>query len=199
MKVINRRNLIAACLLLCAALCFAREEKERKFFGFQFAVGGTVPLYGDGAQWNNHAKMTDEHYARIVIGSDVGFTLKLAEQLFFVCDFETCSDFGWNSSYHSNSLDYAFAGGFQYYPGWGNLSFILAYALGARADFVKLSDEYSEIRKTKWGNGFKLAVEYDFFPGGGFVPAAGVSYRLMPRGYDVYDNIICIYIRFAFR
>ena len=118
MKVINRRNLIAACLLLCAALCFAREEKERKFFGFQFAVGGTVPLYGDGAQWNNHAKMTDDHYARIVIGSDVGFTLKLAEQLFFVCDFETCSDFGWNSSYHSNSLDYAFAGGFQYYPGW---------------------------------------------------------------------------------
>ena len=69
-------------------------------------------------------------------------------------------------------------GGFQYYPGWGNLSFILAYAIGGRSDFVKLPDEYSEIKSTKWGNGFKLAAEYDFFAGGGFIPAAGISYNI---------------------
>ncbi|MBP5401567.1 MAG: hypothetical protein J6Y36_00250 [Treponema sp.] len=199
MKVINRRNFFIAIILLCTSLCFAHEPQERKFFGFQFAVGGTIPLYGDGAQWDNHAEMSDNHFARIVIGSDVGFTLKLADPLFFVFDFETCSDFGWDSSYHSNSLDYAFAAGFQFYPGWGNLSFILAYALGGRSDFVKLPDEYSKIKNTKWGNGFKLAVEYDFFEGGGFIPGVGLSYRLMPRGYSNYDNIINIYVRFAFR
>ncbi|MBQ0161884.1 MAG: hypothetical protein KBS84_01830 [Treponema sp.] len=186
-------------LLIISSLAFAREEKDRKFFGFQFALGADIPFYGDSVQWNNHERMSNDKYGRVILGGDVGFTLKFAEPLFMVFDFETCSDFAFNKDYNCNCIDYAFCLGFQFYPGWGNLSFTLAYALGYRADFIKLSDEYAEARKTKWGNGFKFAMEYDFFKGGGTIPAAGISYRFMPRGYDEYDNILSIYFRLAFR
>lgn len=59
--------------------CFA---KDRNFFGFQFGIGATIPLYADKAVWENHSKMNDESFARFIIGSDVGFSLKLAKPLF---------------------------------------------------------------------------------------------------------------------
>lgn len=186
-------------LVLLTASVFARETKERKVLGFQFALGADIPVYGEKNQWNNHDKMTKDKYARIILGGDVGFTLKLADPLFCVFDFETCSDFAFKDNYNCNCIDYAFCFGFQFYPGWSNLSFIISYALGYRTDFIHLSDNYAEIKKTKWGHGFKIAAEYDFIKGGGIIPAAGLSYRFMPRGYDEYDNIFSVYFRLAFR
>lgn len=186
-------------LILFSSLAFSRETKDRNLFGFQFALGADIPLYGDINQWTNHDKMTSDKYARLILGGDVGFTIKLADPLFFVFDFETCSDLGFKDNWKCNCIDYAFCLGFQFYPGWSNLSFIISYALGTRTDFVKLSENYAEIKKTKWGHGFKIAAEYDFIEGGGFIPGVGLSYRFMPRGYDEYDNILSIYLRCAFR
>lgn len=195
----KKKLFIIIPLLILSSLAFAREEKERKFFGFQFALGADIPFYGDSIQWANHNTMTSDKYARIILGGDVGITLKMADPLFLVFDLESCSDFTFKDNWNCNCIDYAFCLGFQFYPGWGNLSFTLAYALGYRADFIHLNDNYAEAKKTKWGNGFKIAAEYDFFKGGGFIPAVGISYRFMPRGYDAYDNILSIYLRCAFR
>ncbi|MCR5612506.1 hypothetical protein [Treponema sp.] len=192
----NKKFLMIPVLMLSCFLTFA---KDRGFFGFQFGLGGTVPLYGDGIQWDNHSKMNDEKYARVIFGADAGITLRLSKPLYFICGIDTSFDFTWNKDYYLNSIDYAFIGGFQFYPGWGNLSFTLAYAFGSRSDFVKLSPGYPNVTPVKWGNGFKIAVEYDFIDGGGIVPVAGVYYRFMPRGYDKYDNILSIYFRLAFR
>ena len=176
--------------------CFA---KDRNFFGFQFGIGATIPLYADKAVWENHSKMNDESFARFIIGSDVGFSFKLAKPLFLVFDIESCADFSWNNDYYSNSLDYAFSAGFQFYPHTTNLSFSIFYSIGTRTDFVKLPERFEQIEKTKWGNGFKIAVEYDFISGGGIIPVLGAYYRFMPRGYDKYDNVLSIYFRLAFR
>ncbi|MGN0740203.1 MAG: hypothetical protein ACI4LX_08555 [Treponema sp.] len=186
-------------ILLFSILPFFCFAKERNFFGFQFGIGGTIPLYADKAVWDNHSKMSDENFARFIIGGDVGFTLKLAKPLFLVFDFESCADFSWNSDYYSNSLDYAFSAGFQFYPNTQNLSVSIFYSIGTRTDFVKLPERFEQIERTKWGNGFKIAVEYDFISGGGVIPVLGAYYRFMPRGYDKYDNILSIYFRLAFR
>ena len=102
-----------------------------------------------------------------------------------------------NNDYYSNSLDYAFSAGFQFYPHTTNLSFSIFYSIGTRTDFVKLPERFEQIEKTKWGNGFKIAVEYDFISGGGIIPVLGAYYRFMPRGYDKYDNILSIHCSYG--
>lgn len=181
---------------LCSALLFA--ESERKFFGFQFALGSGYTFYGDSALKSNEKSAMRSGYSRIILYTDAGITLKLTEQLYFLGGFQTMLDFIWNGGHYTNHASPTFFGGLQFYPGLGNLSFSLAYALGVRHDWEGLEDKYNKVKASKWGNGFRLAAEYDFKSGGGVIPAVGASYLFLPTGYDNYDNTLAVYFRLAF-
>lgn len=182
--------------VLCSALLFA--ESERKFFGFQFALGSGYTFYGDSALKSNERQAMRSGYSRIILYTDAGITLKLTDQLYFLGGFQTMLDFIWNGGHYTNHASPTFFGGLQFYPGLGNLSFSLAYALGVRHDWEGLEDKYNKVKASKWGNGFRLAAEYDFKSGGGVIPAVGASYLFLPTGYDNYDNTLAVYFRLAF-
>ena len=112
---------------LCSALLFA--ESERKFFGFQFALGSGYTFYGDSALKSNERQAMRSGYSRIILYTDAGITLKLTDQLYFLGGFQTMLDFIWKDGRHSNHASPVFFGGLQFYPGLGNLSLSLAYAL----------------------------------------------------------------------
>ncbi len=184
-------------MALCPSLFFA--EQERKTFGFQFALGTGYTFYGDSNLSHNMNKMMDRGYGRLILYADTGITLKATDFLYFLAGFQVMGDMAWNSGAYSNHASPAFFGGLQFYPGISNLSFSLAYALGFRRDWDVLSADYRQVPAAKWGNGFRLAAEYDFKSGGGIVPGAGLCYLFMPTGWDNYDNTLAVYFRLAFR
>ncbi len=195
-----KKFLLIVAAFLCAAALFA--ESERKFFGFQFAIGSGYTFYGDSDLNSNMNKMMDRGYARLILYTDAGMTFKLTEELYLLAGVQLMCDCAWNGGSYSNHAAPTFLGGVQFYPGIANLSFSLAYALGFRRDWDVLDYnflDYKDARDSKWGNGFRLAVEYDFRKGGGIVPGAGLCYLFMPTGWDNYDNTLALYFRLAFR
>mgnify|MGYP002855752046 CR=1 FL=1 len=192
-----KKFLLTLTLALCSALLFA--ESERNFFGFQFALGTGYTFYGDSDLKSNTNKIMDRGYCRIILYSDAGMTLKLTDSLYVLLGLQTMGDIAWKGGHYSNHISPAFFGGMQFYPGIGNLSFSLSYALGFRRDWSGLDSDYKEVQSAKWGNGFRLSAEYDFKKGGGIVPCAGASYLFMPTGYYNYDNTLALYFRLAFR
>lgn len=178
-------------------MLFAQEE--RKFFGFQFALGTGYTFYGDGDISGNVNRTMDRGYCRLILYADAGMTFKITQSLFFLLGAQTMGDFIWKSGDYSHHASPAFFGGIQFYPGIGNLSFSLAYALGFRRDWEKLDAAYNQNTRTaKWGNGFRISAEYDFKKSG-VVPAIGASYLFMPTGFDNYDNSLALYFRLALR
>ncbi|MBQ3835993.1 MAG: hypothetical protein II814_02590 [Treponema sp.] len=190
----------AAIFALCPLFSFA--ESERKFFGFQFALGSGYTFYGDSDLNSNMNKMMDRGYARLILYTDAGMTFKLTEELYILSGVQFMGDSAWNGGSYSNHVAPTFFGGVQFYPGIANLSFSLSYALGFRRDWDVLDynyGNYKNARASKWGNGFRLSAEYDFKKGGGMVPAIGACYLFMPTGWDNYDNTLALYFRLAFR
>ena len=192
-----KKFLLITAFFICSAALFA--ENERNFFGFQFALGSGYTFYGDKDLKANERDAMRSGYSRVILYTDAGITLKLTDQLYFLGGFQTMLDFIWKDGRHSNHASPTFFGGLQFYPGIGNLSFSLAYALGVRHDWEGLDDKYNKVQASKWGNGFRLAAEYDFKKGSGVVPVVGASYLFLPTGYDNYDNTLSVYFRLAFR
>lgn len=191
-----KKFLLIIAAALCSAMIFA--ESERNFFGFQFALGSGYTFYGDDNLKANVNDTMNRGYARIILYTDAGITLKLTDQLYFLGGFQTMFDFNWNGGDCTNHATPLFFAGFQFYPGIGDLSFSLAYALGVRRDWEELNYRYRKIDSTKWGNGFRLAVEYDFKKGAGIIPVVGASYIFLPTGHNNYDNTLAVYFRLAF-
>ena len=191
-----KKFLLIIAAALCSAMIFA--EGERKFFGYQFALGSGYTFYGDPNLKSNVREAMHSGYSRIILYTDAGITLKITDQLYFLGGFQTMLDFIWKDGRHSNHASPTFFGGLQFYPGIGNLSFSLAYALGVRHDWEGLSNDYETVKASKWGNGFRLAAEYDFKKGSGVIPVVGACYLFLPTGYDNYDNTLAVYFRLAF-
>lgn len=192
-----KKFLLAAAFCILPALLFAQES--RKFFGFQFALGSGYTFYGDSGLKSNMNRMMDRGYGRLILYTDAGITLKLTEEIYFLAGLQVMGDSAWKGNHYSNHLSPAFFGGIQFYPGIANLSFSLAYALGFRRDWDVLPDDCRYVPAAKWGNGFRLAAEYDFKKGGGIIPCVGACYLFMPTGHDDYDNTLAVYFRLAFR
>lgn len=201
-----KKFVLAAILALSPFFLFAEPKdeakSERRIFGFQLALGTGYTFYGNGDLASNMNKMMDRGWCRILAYADAGITLRLTDSLYFWAGAQAMADFAWKGGLYSNHASPAFFGGIQFYPGIGNLSFSLAYALGFRRDWDVLDygwGNYQKVRAAKWGNGFRLAAEYDFKSGGGVVPGAGMCYLFMPTGNDDYDNTLAVYFRLAFR
>ncbi len=197
-RIVNNRAK-KRCLLLVLMLFFSFAFAENKIVGFDFGLVTGIPVYGD---------TSSPYKNRVVIGSNGDISLKVGTPLKILFGYDLIGDLNWDKSEHSNHLDYAFWTGIKVYPGFGGLNGSLAYALGARTDFIDeeiLNEDgsykkLSVVESSAWGNGFRIGVEYDFLHNSDkkTLPALGFYYRLMPRGEKSYDNIFAFYVNMVF-
>ncbi len=191
---------IFATLFLFGIFICALPAEENKFVGGDFGIATAIPVY----------QGTDSPFkSRVILGLNGDISFRLGSPLKFLLGYDFLSDINWNGSQHKNHLDYAGWLGIKVYPGVGGLNASLAYALGARTDFIN-EDYYdsetdteknrTEVETTSWGNGFRISAEYDFHYGSSkkMLPALGFYYRMMPRGSNNYDNIFAFYVNMAF-
>lgn len=198
-----KKNFAFFVFMLIFSSFFGFAEKRPgprdKIIGFDVGLVTCIPVYGD---------TSSPYKNRVVIGNDGDISLKIGAPLKILFGYDLIGDINWDKNEHSNHLDYAFCSGVKIYPGIGGLNGTLAYALGARTDFIdeKVFDENGDsktrsvVETTAWGNGFKIGVEYDFLYDSSrrTMPALGFFYRLMPRGNNNYDNIFAFYINMGF-
>ncbi len=194
-----KKNIAVLVFMLFFSFAFAEKSLENKIVGFDVGLVTCIPVYGDSSS---------PYKNRIIIGSDGDISFKVGAPLKILFGYDLIGDINWDKNEHSNHIDYAFWSGIKVYPGFGGLNGTLAYALGARTDFIdeEIFNEEGSSRKrsvvetTAWGNGFKIGVEYDFLYNSSkrALPALGFFYRLMPRGNKSYDNIFAFYINMGF-
>ena len=190
-----KRNCLVFLLMLFFSFAFAKN----KIVGFDFGLVTGIPVYGD---------TSSPYKNRVIIGSDGDISLKVGTPLKILFGYDLIGDINWDKNERSNHLDYAFWTGIKVYPGFGGLNGTLAYALGARTDFIDEEilredgscEKRSVVETSAWGNGFKIGVEYDFLHNSErkTLPAVGFFYRLMPRGGKSYDNIFAFYVNMVF-
>lgn len=194
-----KKNFAGLVFLLIFSFAFAEKTSGNKIVGFDVGLVTCIPVYGDSSS---------PYKNRVIIGSDGDISFKVGAPLKILFGYDLIGDINWDKNEHSNHLDYAFWSGIKIYPGFGGLNGTLAYALGARTDFIDeeisteegTSKKRSVVETTAWGNGFKIGVEYDFLYNSEkkTLPALGFFYRLMPRGKNSYDNIFAFYINMGF-
>ena len=198
-----KRTFAIFLLVLAPVFIFAASNKKSTIdsgAGFEFGIGTGYVFYGDSATKDLISSMNSDNFTRFIIGGDVGLYLPLAEYVDFVADAELLNDLFWKGSEHWYFFDYSFNGGIKIKPGFGGLGFTVDYCLGRRTSVIKY-DSYDTTTSTKWGNGFKFAIDYDikYQKKEGICPVVGAYWRHMPRGDNFSDNTISIYIKFLFR
>ena len=193
MKMTTKR-LLCICLLSLLALPAAFSSA----FGWEFGIGSGYVYYGDSDVRARNRMISDSN--QVLLNMNVSVLYKVAPTLFFCTGIDSMSDFRWKGSDHINMVDYAGVIGFRVYPGLAGLLLNGEYALGRRTDFVSVNNaDDAEIHSTRWGNGFKFSVIYDFSRENvGFAPVLGASWRHMPRG-NASDEIIAVFLRLAYK
>lgn len=148
--------------------------------GFEFGIGSGYVSYGDsGTRYRNNL-LSKENQS--VIASDAAFLLQMNENLIFSFGGDALFDLRWKGSDHIYMIDYAFLAGFRIYPNLGGFFASVNYALGRRTDFISF-DNNKDHDSTKWGNGFKFDIGYDFsYHLSSFAPIIAASLKSMPRG-----------------
>ena len=163
--------------VLCAPL-FSLDRRVRLTLG----LGTGYVFYGD-----SDVETSLSGSSRAVATTDALLHIPLAHRLDFLTGMDCTGDFVVSGSEHFIRYDYAFLGGLEVHTPLEGLSFSVSYALGRRTDFIALKDSDGDLHKwngsTKWGNGFKFSLDYDFGAiTGGWAPTIGASWRNMPRG-----------------
>lgn len=157
--------------------------------GFEIGIGSGNVFYGDSDTRARNRILSNINQA--IIATDAAFLLPMNENLIFAFGGDSVFDLRWSGSDHIYLVDYAFLAGFRVYPNLGGLFASVDYALGRRTDFFSFDDN-SDSESTKWGNGFKFAVGYDFsYHLSSFAPLLAISLKSMPRG-NSRDNILAV-------
>ncbi|MBR1722248.1 MAG: hypothetical protein IJ727_07185 [Treponema sp.] len=165
--------------------------------GFEFGLGSGYVFYGDKDTKNRNKLLGDTNQS--VLYLDAACLIPVSKNLTLSFGADTVFDFRWKGSNHIYLVDHAMLAGFRLYPNLGGLFASIDYALGRRSDFIEIED-YSETLNSKWGNGFKFAVGYDFtYHIGNIAPVLAASIKSMPRGNNSRDNIICVSLKLTKR
>ncbi|WP_407429075.1 hypothetical protein [Treponema sp.] len=160
--------------------------------GFEIGFGSGYFFYGSDSVKSRNKALGDSNQAVII--SDVLFLLPFHENVIFELGVDSAFDFRWRGSDHINLIDYAFLSGFRVYPNLGGLYFSTDYAIGRRTDFISYDNE-DDIKSTKWGNGFKFALGYDFsYHMKSYAPVICISLKNMPRA-NSRDSILGISLK----
>ena len=170
---------------------FSLDRHVRLTLGF----GTGYIFYGD-----DDVETSISGSSRAIAVTDFLLHIPLAERLDFITGADCTGDFVISGSEHFLRYDYAFLGGLEVHTPLDGLSFSLSYALGRRSNFVALKYSDGDLHKchgnTRWGNGFKFSLDYDFGAiTGGWAPLVGAFWRNMPRGNDERDNALAVYFR----
>lgn len=170
-------------------------------FGVSLSSGFNVHTNGDLAKDN--ILYTDSSAAKILIGTSADVAFHLTEPVHIFAGADVFADFIFKDALYYHTIDYALYSGIKIFPGFNGLSFSIAYAFGNRTDFVNIVDEENTLKGScmaKWGNGFRLSLEYDFLydTDAALCPMVGFYYRCMPRGNNNYDNIFAAYVGLRF-
>jgi hypothetical protein len=184
---------IVAVVLLALSSLFAENTKQ---FGFDLGLSSGGPVYS-GTTNDSVSHITDMNgFKRIILGFNGDFFYSPVEQIHLFTGADTLADFLWNEGWYSYHFDYAFLLGAKVYPFSGSFAASVAYALGCRNDYYNTADNGSVTSYARWGNGFRLGVEFDFSKllNQKYIPTLGFYYRFMPRGSDMYDNIFAVYV-----
>ncbi len=160
--------------------------------GFEIGLGSGYVSYGGKSTKNLTDALGEKNQS--VIYCDASFLIQPHKNILFALGSDCVSDFRWKGKDHIYLIDYAFLAGFRVYPNLAGLFFGLDYAVGRRSDFVSLNDhEYSQ--DSRWGNGFKFALGYDFSCHlNSIAPVLAASFKSMPRG-NCRDNIFCVSLK----
>ncbi len=192
MKHVVAAVLISFCI---AAGCFAKENTNP--VGVQFSIGSGYTFYGDRGMKDLVSDMNSDDFSRIILGGDAGIFGVLTDNVHLIGGCDLMTDLFWKGGQHCYIFDYSFLAGLRVYPGLGGFSFSVLYALGRRSAVIDLDYRKSETVHSSWGNGFKLALEYDMKYGQtGIAPVFGAAWKHMPRGNDNADNTVSVYLRF---
>ncbi len=182
----NKKICILALILTFLALPSFSET------GFEFGLGSGYVFYGDGDTKDRNSLLSDAN--QCVLTLDGAFLIQMNDYLIFSLGGDSVFDFRWSGGNHINLIDYAFLAGVRVFPNFGGLFVSVDYALGRRTDFIEL-EAYDKTENTKWGNGFKIALGYDFsYHLSSFAPELVLSLKSMPRGGS-RDNILGISLK----
>lgn len=180
-------------IFITSILLLSSISAKESFVSFSAGLCSGIPFYGDSYITKKLNGIEDKK--RIIIGSLVTINLNPIEQATFFTGADLLADFNWNDTKYFHFLNVGFPFGVKIYPNLGGFDFGLAYELGFRADLSKISNS-KDHNIAAWSNGFKILTEYNFAHSGKskYYPTIGLSWNLMPRGMNSYDNIITFYI-----
>ncbi|MCR4736370.1 MAG: hypothetical protein K5829_15345 [Treponema sp.] len=196
----QKKSIISILLFFSLLLPLSSRSKYLDF-GAALSSGYNFHTAEDLAKKQSLA--SDNSASRILLGANADITFKITEPLQFFAGADTFLDLNFKNSYYYNTFDYAFFAGIKVFPGNQTFDCSIAYALGNRSDFANIDDDKYTIKGSgmaKWGNGFKLSLEYTFLykSDAKLCPFIGGSYRFMPRGNYNYDNILTAYVGIRF-
>ena len=185
-------------IILLTMLTLSRAFSEGdKFLTTEASLGTGISIYDSSTGELRKNILSESGYKRIILGLTLDTNLNISDPLKIMFGGEIFSDFLWSGSEHYNTLDYSFFTGIKIFPNKTGLNFSISYALGNRTDFFT---ESPSTDTKSWGNGFRLAIQYDFMENKSYKvkPTAGAYYRCIPRGDYNTDHILCLYggIRF---
>ena len=179
-------------ILICSIVFSLFAVPAFSTVGFEFGIGSGYVFYNDKNTKEVNKKLADGKEA--ILTTDALFLLQMNDFLIFTAGGDAVFDFRWNDGNHVNLVDYSFLIGARIYPNLAGLFFSADYALGRRTDFISL-DDYEDRASTKWGNGFKLAIGYDFsYHLSSFAPLLSIALKSMPRG-NARDNLLSISLK----
>lgn len=201
------KKLLSAVIFsfLISFFCFA----ESRFLQWDAGITTGFPIYDMKAADTKKELLTADDFKRVVAGINADLQLNLSEPLKLVFGVDSMLDFVWLDDEHNNTIDYGFYSAIKFYPGLEGLNFSIGYELGSRTDFIKSydTDDASEepelknsVKQTAWGNGFRIALEYDIFYNKNVkvAPCVGVYYRFIPRGNYENNHILALYVNLKF-
>ena len=191
-----KRIIVCLCIFLFSTFCFAKQP----LFSGSVGLSTGFPVYG-----SEQIKQVNDYYFnndgnRIIVGTTARLELNAINPFALFVDADLNMDFNFSDQQFFHMMDLAFTGGMKFYPGLGGFAFGIGYSIGTRFNYTNDIIAQNYVGKNDWGNGFKLFLEYNFSYNSSyrFLPTLGVSWRLMPRGNNFYDNIFSFYLMMNF-
>lgn len=188
------KRLLSFCILLCcvtaAAMAYDRPPVD-------WNIAFSAVSYGSKDIRDVKSSITSGSYTHMTLSGALGTSGKFDENLFGTLSFTPVADFYTSDVGEAVFLDWCGNAGLRLYPGLGGMNLGVEYSLGIRQDYSKIGSDSANNAFTPWGNGFRFIAEYDFSEDTeGFAPMVGLSWRHMPRGNNVSDNIFSLYLSF---
>lgn len=192
-----KKIIVCLYILLFSTFCFANSNS--RLLSAAVGLSTCLPVYGP----EQIKQVNDFYFAngnRIIVGTSARLELNAINPFVLFVDADLNMDFNFSNQQFFHMMDLAFTGGMKFYPGLGGFAFGIGYSIGTRFNYTNDIIAQNYVGKNDWGNGFKLFLEYNFSYNSSyrFLPTLGVSWRLMPRGNNFYDNIFSFYLMMNF-